>query len=138
MDKIVGYTCGAFDMFHVGHLNILRNAKSMCDHLIVAVSTDQLIESKKDTKSLIPFEHRIEIVRNIKYVDTVIPQNSLDKIEAYRKLKYNMLFVGDDWYDNPKWSDYENELKSYGAKIIFFPYTEAISTTKIKNEISRR
>ena len=110
----------------------------MCDHLIVAVSTDRLIESTKNTKPIISFEHRIEIVGDIKYVDTAIPQNDLDKITAYRKLKYDILFVGDDWHDNSKWLDYENELKGHGAKIVYFPYTKAISTTKIKNEISRK
>lgn len=137
-NKIIGYTCGAFDMFHVGHLNILRNAKSMCDHLIVAVSTNGLIESTKNTKPVISFEHRIEIVRNIQYVDMAISQNNLDKITAHRKLKYDILFVGDDWYDSPKWAEYENTLNGHGAKIVYFPYTEKISTTKIKNEASRK
>ena len=103
-NKVVGYTCGVYDMFHVGHLNLLRSAKSMCDHLIVAVSTDELIQSNKNKKPVIPFDSRIEIIKSIRYVDTAIPQSNIDKYAAYEKLKFNTLFVGDDWKGSDSWN----------------------------------
>ena len=134
--KIIGYTCGSFDMFHVGHLNILRNAKSMCDHLIVAVTIDGIVSHKKE-KCVIPYEHHIEIVRSIRCVDTAIPQNEIDKVRAYEKIKYDILFVGDDWYESPTWMKYEKILKNYGVKIIYFPYSKQMSTTEIRNKFKK-
>ena len=107
---IIGYTSGVYDLFHIGHLNMLRNAKSMCDKLIVGVTTDELVRYKFK-KSVIPFKERIEIIRAISYVDTAIPQSEIDKFKIWKKLKYNILFVGDDWYDNKKWKIYESNLK---------------------------
>jgi len=130
----IGYTCGVFDLFHIGHLNLLRNAKGMCDCLIVGVSTDNLVMQTKRKLPLIPFKQRIEIVRNIKCVDIAIPQRSLDKLRAWRKLKFDRLFVGDDWYSRQKWKHYEDSLKLAGVKVIFFPYTKDTSSTKI-NEL---
>jgi glycerol-3-phosphate cytidylyltransferase len=133
--KIIGYTCGAFDMFHVGHLNILRNAKSMCDHLIVSVSTDELIKSKKQKDPVIPFDCRIDIVRSIKYVDTAIPQVDIDKYAAYEKLKFNTLFVGDDWYGTEGWKKYEEKFNQVNVDIAYFPYTDSTSTSEIRKKI---
>lgn len=130
---VIGYTTGVFDLFHVGHLNLLKNAKALCDKLIVGVTTDELV-SYKNKKSVIPFEERIEIVRNIKYVDAVIPQDSMDKLEACRKIKCNIMFVGDDWYGTDKWSKIEKELEEQGVKVVYFPYTKGTSSTLI-NEI---
>ena len=107
---IIGYTSGVYDLFHIGHLNLLRNAKSMCDKLIVGVTTDELVRYKFK-KSVIPFKERIEIVRSISFVDIAIPQSEIDKFKIWKKLKYNILFVGDDWYDNKKWKNYETKLK---------------------------
>ena len=130
---VIGYTTGVFDLFHLGHLNLLKNAKGLCDKLIVGITTDELV-SYKNKKAVIPFEERIEIVRNIKYVDAVIPQESMDKLEACKKLKCDVMFVGDDWYDTPKWKDIEEELNEIGVKVVFFPYTKGVSSTLI-NEI---
>ncbi len=127
---IVGYTTGVYDLFHIGHLNMLRNAKSMCDKLVVGVTTDELV-SYKNKSSVIPFEERIEIVRNIKYVDVAIPQVNMNKFEAWKKLKFDIMFVGDDWYNTPKWNEYEKQLKDVGVKIIYFPYTKETSSTLI-------
>lgn len=129
---MIGYTTGTFDLFHVGHLNILRAAKSMCDTLIVGVSTDEAIHYKSK-KCIISLDQRMEIVRNIKGVDVVIPQNNVDKIEAYNRIKYDILFVGEDWYGHEDWKRYENEID---AKIVYLPYTKLISTTTIKDRIS--
>ena len=127
---IVGYTTGVYDLFHIGHLNLLKNAKGMCDKLIVGVTTDDLV-TYKGKHAIIPFEERIEIIRSIKYVDAVVPQYDMDKLSACKKLGASLLFVGDDWYNTPKWQDYEKEFKEYGIKIIYFPYTQGISSTNI-------
>jgi len=127
---IIGYTSGVFDLFHIGHLNLLKNAKGLCDRLIVGVTTDDLV-AYKDKKSLIPFEDRLEIVRSIVYVDTVIPQESMDKLAMCKKLNAQIMFVGDDWYNTPKWNDIERELNDCGIRVIYFPYTRGVSTTKI-------
>lgn len=129
----IGYTTGVFDLFHIGHLNLLKNAKGMCDKLIVGVSTDDLV-SYKNKKSVIGFDERLEIVRSIKYVDAAIPQESMDKIDAWERLKFDFMFVGDDWYKTEKWSYYEVELKERGVKIIYFPYYKGTSSTLI-NEV---
>ena len=134
--KIIGYTSGVYDLFHVGHLNLLRNAKSLCDKLIVGVTSNELV-AYKYKKSVIPFEERIQIVRSIKYVDLAIPQNSIDKFEAWKKLKFDVLFVGDDWFENKKWKNYEKKLKSKNVKIIYFPYTKGTSSTLINKTIQK-
>jgi glycerol-3-phosphate cytidylyltransferase len=127
---VIGYTSGVFDLFHIGHLNLLKNAKGMCDKLIVGVSTDDLV-AYKGKKPLIPYEDRLEIVRSIIYVDAVIPQKDMDKITTCKKLDAQFLFVGDDWYDTDKWNEIEEQLSQHGVKVIYFPYTRGISTTKI-------
>lgn len=127
---IIGYTTGVFDLFHIGHLNLLKNAKSMCDKLIVGVTVDELVQYKGKT-AMIPFEDRIEIVRSCKYVDAVIPQYDMNKLEACKKIGATYLFVGDDWYNTDKWNNYEKEFEKNGIKIIYFPYTKGISSTKI-------
>jgi len=133
---IIGYTTGVFDLFHIGHLKLLKNAKGLCDRLIVGVTSDELV-SYKNKRAVIPFEERIEIVRNIKYVDAAIVQNSMDKIEAWGKIKFDMMFVGDDWYNTPKWQKIETELTTKGVKIIYFPYTKGTSSTLINDVLKR-
>ncbi len=127
---IIGYTTGVYDLFHVGHLNLLKNAKGMCDKLVVGVTVDELVEYK-GKRSMIPFEDRIEIVRSCKYVDAAVPQYDMDKLEACKKLGASILFVGDDWYGTDKWKAYEKEFENNGIKIVYFPYTKGISSTKI-------
>jgi glycerol-3-phosphate cytidylyltransferase len=129
----IGYTTGVFDLFHIGHLNLLKNAKGLCDKLIVGVTSDELV-SYKGKKAVIPFEERMEIVRNIQYVDAVIPQESMDKMENWKKLKYDVMFVGDDWHNTPKWEEFEAQFNEVGVKIVFFPYTKGTSSTLI-NEV---
>lgn len=132
---VVGYTTGVYDLFHIGHLNLLKNAKGMCDKLIVGVTVDELV-SYKGKKAFIPFEDRIEIVRNIKYVDAAVPQYNMDKLEACKKLGATMLFVGDDWYGTEKWDKFEDDLSAEGIKVVYFPYTKGISSTKINAALS--
>ena len=131
---VIGYTAGVYDLFHIGHLNLLKNAKGMCDKLVVGVTVDELV-AYKGKKALIPFEDRIEIVRSIRYVDAVVPQEDMDKVKMCKKIKANMLFVGDDWYSTDKWKKYEDECKNIGVQVIYFPYTKSISSTKIRETL---
>lgn len=126
----IGYTAGVFDLFHIGHLNLLKNAKGMCDKLIVGVTTDELV-TYKGKHAMIPFEDRAEIVRNIKFVDAVVPQSDMDKLTMCKKLGAKYLFVGDDWYGTDKWKAYEKEFAEAGITIVYFPYTKGVSSTLI-------
>ena len=132
---IIGYTTGVYDLFHIGHLNLLKNAKGMCDKLIVGVTVDELV-TYKGKKAIIPFEDRIEIVRSIKYVDAAIPQYDMDKLSACKKLGATILFVGDDWYATDKWQEYEKNFNEAGIKILYFPYTKGVSSTVISGALT--
>lgn len=127
---VVGYTAGVYDLFHIGHLNLLKNAKGMCDKLVVGVTTDDLV-TYKGKQAMIPFEDRIEIVRSIKYVDAAVPQSDMDKLTMCKKIGANILFVGDDWYATEKWKKYEEEFAAEGIQIVYFPYTKGVSSTLI-------
>jgi glycerol-3-phosphate cytidylyltransferase len=133
----VGYTSGVYDLFHIGHLNLLKNAKGLCDKLIVGVSVDELLVGYKNKHVIIPFEERIEIVRNIKYVDAAIPQTNLDKYETWKKLHFDILFVGDDWYNSPSWNNMEEKFKKVGVRIVYFPYTKNTSSTIINETLNK-
>ena len=133
---IIGYTTGVFDLFHIGHLNLLKNAKGMCDKLIVGVTVDELVQYKGKS-ALIPFEDRIEIVRACKYVDAAVPQYDMDKLKACKELGASMLFVGDDWYGPEKWTHYEAQFREEGIQIIYFPYTRGVSSTAISNALKQ-
>lgn len=131
---VIGYTTGVFDLFHIGHLNMLKNAKSLCDKLIVGVTTDELV-AYKNKQAVIPFEERIEIVRNIKYVDAVVAQETMDKFEMWKRLKFDLMFVGDDWYGSEKWQDLEKQFNEVNVKIIYFPYTKGTSSSLINKTL---
>ena len=131
----IGYTTGVYDLFHIGHLNLLKNAKGMCDKLIVGVTVDELV-AYKGKQAMIPFEDRIEIVRSIRYVDAAVPQYDMDKLTACKKLGATLLFVGDDWYGTEKWQQYEKQFAAEGIRIVYFPYTKGISSTKINEALN--
>ena len=133
---VIGYTTGVFDLFHVGHVNILRNAKQLCDRLIVGVSVDELVRYKSKSP-VIPFEERIEIVRACRYVDIAVAQETMDKLDAYHRYRFNILFVGDDWYKNEKWEKLEEEFKEFSVRIIYFPYTKTTSSTLVNQTLLR-
>jgi glycerol-3-phosphate cytidylyltransferase len=133
---VIGYTSGVYDLFHIGHLNLLRNAKGMCDKLIVGVTTDELV-SYKNKKAVIPHNERMEIVRAIEYVDSVVPQEDMDKFEMWKKLKYDVMFVGDDWYNTPKWEEIEAKFKEVGVRIVYFPYTKGTSSTLLNETLKK-
>lgn len=131
MSIIIGYTAGVYDMFHIGHLNILQRAKEQCDYLIVGVSTDELVQKEKGKTPVIPYEERAAIINAIKYVDKVVPQHDKNKFGAWRNLGFNKMFVGSDWKNTPQWKKYEKEFKPFGVKIIYLPHTDGISSTKL-------
>ncbi|MBQ6170808.1 MAG: adenylyltransferase/cytidyltransferase family protein [Ruminococcus sp.] len=133
---VIGYTTGVYDLFHIGHLNLLKNAKGLCDKLIVGVTVDELV-AYKGKHAMIPFEDRIEIVRACKYVDAAVPQYDMDKLKACKRLGASILFVGDDWYGTDKWKKYEEDFEREGIKIIYFPYTKGISSTRITNALKQ-
>ena len=130
----VGYTTGVYDLFHIGHLNLLRQAKEQCDYLIVGVSSDELVEYK-NKRAVIPFEERIQIVQAIRYVDKAVPQLDMNKMEAWEKYHFNVMFVGDDWKNTEKWNRYEEEFKKVGVDIVYFPYTKNTSSTLLNETL---
>lgn len=127
----IGYTTGVFDLFHIGHLNVLRNAKAYCDHLIVGVSTDEVVESYKNKKPIIPFAERMAIVGAIKYVDEVVPQTSMDKRAAWEILHFDALFHGDDWKGSEMYDKYTKEFEGTGVDLVFLPHTDGTSSTTL-------
>jgi len=129
---IVGYTTGVFDMFHVGHLNILKSAKDHCDFLIVGVSADKLVQEYKGKTPVIPEEDRAAIISSIKYVDKVVYQATRDKIAAYHEFKFDIMFVGDDWKGKPLFEQVEKKLATFGTKVHYFPYTKRVSSTQLQ------
>lgn len=131
----IGYTTGVFDLFHVGHLKILKRAKEQCEFLIVGVSTDELVMEYKNKKPVIPYVDRAEIIEGIKYVDMVVPQVNRDKFSAWENLKFDVMFVGDDWKGSPLFSEVEKRFKQVGVEIVYFPYTKGVSSTELKNKI---
>ena len=133
---VIGYTCGVYDLFHIGHLNLLKNAKGLCDKLIVGVTTDELV-SYKHKQAVIPFQERLEIVRNIKCVDAAVPQDNLDKYAMWEKLHFDILFVGDDWFKHPRWKTLEAKFKKVGVRVVYFPYTKGTSSTLINETLKK-
>lgn len=133
----IGYTTGVFDMFHVGHLNILKRAKAQCEHLIVGVSTDELVEGYKGKTPIIPFEERFAIVGAIKYVDEVVPQTSMDKFKAWEQLKFNVLFHGSDWKDSDMYKAIVKQFSAIGVEVVFLPHTAGVSSTLLADVLRK-
>ncbi|MBQ7878015.1 MAG: adenylyltransferase/cytidyltransferase family protein [Bacteroidaceae bacterium] len=133
---IIGYTTGVYDMFHVGHLNILRRAKEQCDILIVGVSTDELVEREKNKTPIIPFEDRRSIIEAIRYVDKVVAQTDKNKFGAWENLQFHRMFVGSDWQGTPQWKKYEEEFSQVGVEIVYLPHTDGISSSILREKIS--
>ena len=137
MKKIIGYTTGVYDMFHIGHLNILQQAKENCDYLIVGVSTDELVQKEKCKKPVIPFGERCRIIEAIKYVDLVVPQENKDKMAAWEKYRFDKMFVGSDWKGTEVWNKFEEEFKPIGVEIIYLEHTDGISSTILREKITK-
>ena len=132
----IGYTTGVFDMFHIGHLAILERAKERCRYLIVGVSSDALVREYKHRTPVIGLADRMRIIAAVRYVDEVVVQENMDKIDAWRRLHYNVLFHGDDWRNSAMYEDVEKRLNEVGVDVVYLPHTPGISTT-ILTEIVR-
>lgn len=133
----IGYTTGVFDMFHIGHLNILRRAKEKCDYLIVGVSTDEVVEGYKHHKPIIPYAQRAAIVEAIKYVDEVVPQTTMDKTEFLKQRHFDVMFHGDEWKGTDLYNKYEEEFIKYGARIEYLSHTEGISSSMLREIVKK-
>ena len=136
--EIIGYATGVFDLFHIGHLNVLRAAKNACDLLIVGVTTDELCLQVKGDSPFIPFDERVEILEALKIVDKVVKQDTMDKVSAWHVNKFDRMFVGDDWKGSARWVELENAFVKLGVEIVYFPYTKSTSSTKIKQLIQQQ
>lgn len=134
----VGYTTGVYDMFHVGHLRLIKRAKEMCDYLIVGVSTDELVQSYKNKTPMIPFEQRTEIVAACRYVDKVVPQTTMDKLVAWNTLHFDVMFHGDEWKGTPLYNKYEEEFAKVGAEIVYLAHTEGVSSTMLAEKLDAK
>lgn len=134
---IIGYTTGVYDMFHIGHLNILKKAREECDYLIVGVSTDELVQKEKGKTPVIPFEERLAIIESIKYVDMAVKQLDKDKFSAWKKYKFNKMFVGSDWKGTRQWNEYEKQFSPIGVEIVYIPHTDGISSTALTKFIKK-
>lgn len=130
----IGYTQGVYDMFHIGHLNLLNHAKEYCDYLIVGVNSDELVQLYKNKRPVISQEERKIIVSNIKAVDECIIAASLDKVQAWNVLHFDVIFIGDDWKGNARWIATEKELAAYGAAVMYLPHTDGVSSTMLRPE----
>jgi glycerol-3-phosphate cytidylyltransferase len=125
----IGYTTGVYDMFHIGHLNILERAKQQCDYLIVGVSTDELVQQDKHKTPVIPYEERAKIVAAIQYVDMVVPQRDKNKLAAWETYQFDKMFVGDDWKGSDAWNGFEKQFAPLGVEIVYLPHTDGTSST---------
>ena len=133
---VIGYTTGVFDMFHVGHLNILKKAKERCDFLIVGISTDELVESYKNKRPVVPFLERVQIVDSIKYVNKVVVQDHRDKFKAWEEIKFDKMFVGSDWKGSPLFSELELKFREVNVDLEFFDYTTGTSSTLLREKLT--
>jgi len=133
----VGYTSGVFDMFHIGHLNIIKRAKELCDYLIVGISTDELVEEYKHKKPVIPFDDRFQIVESVKYVDEVVAQIDMDKLSAVINHSVDAVFVGSDWKNTDSWNKYEKEFAKVGCAVVYLDHTEGISSTILRERLNK-
>ena len=130
----IGFTQGTFDMFHIGHLNIINNAKQYCDYLVVGVNSDSLVQEYKNKMPVIVQEERLVIVNNIKAVDDAIITTTLDKVVTWKQVHFDAIFIGDDWKNNQRWKDTVNQLSKLGVDVVFLPHTEGISSTLLRTE----
>lgn len=135
LKRIIGYTTGVYDMFHIGHLNILKRAKEQCDYLIVGVSTDELVMKEKNKAPVIPLAERAEIIGAIRYVDEVVIQPDKDKMAAWERYHFDKMFVGSDWQGTSQWNRFEEQFAEVGVEIVYLPHTDGISSTKLTHII---
>ena len=131
----IGYAPGAFDQFHIGHLNLLRRAKERCDFLIAGVVADKVLIEHKKVMPVIPFAERLEIVRNVRFVDMALAAVTNDKTEIWRELRFNVLFKGNDWQGTEKGKRLERDFAALGVDVVYFPYTQATSSSALRRTL---
>ncbi len=131
----IGYTQGVFDLFHIGHLNLLNNAKKQCEYLIVGVNADELVENYKGIMPNIQQQERLTIVQNIKAVDDAFIAGTLDKEEILKNVKFDAIFIGDDWKNNERWKKTQEQMKQYGIDVVFLPHTDGISSSILRERL---
>lgn len=134
----IGYTQGVYDMFHIGHLNLINRAKAQCDYLIVGVNSDALVRAYKHKTPVIGEADRAEIVRNLKAVDEAVIVHTLDKLDALERFRFDAIFIGDDWKGNPRWEQTGVDMRAHGATLVFLPHTAGISSTELRPVEERR
>ena len=134
----VGYTTGVYDMFHIGHLNIIKRAKEQCDYLIVGVTTDALCYQRKRKYPIINEQDRMEIVRAIRFVDEVVPQENMDKFDAVKRYHADAVFVGSDWKGSESWNQYEKEFAEVGCAVVYLDHTDGISSTILRERLNKK
>ena len=135
MTRRVGYAAGAYDLFHIGHLNILRRAKSECDYLIAGVVSDEMLELSRGIRPIVPLTERLEIVRGIRFVDEAIAEVVPDKLETWRSVGFNIFFKGDDWRGTERGQRLEKEFAAVGVEVVYFPYTQSTSSTELRRAL---
>lgn len=128
----IGFTQGTFDMFHIGHLNLLRRAKEYCDNLIVGVNSDELVKIYKDKVPIISVLERAEILRELRCVDDVIICETLDKMKTWNLIHFNAIFIGDDWFGNPRWKQTEKDLSEVGSEVVYLKHTDGVSSSLLR------
>lgn len=133
----IGYTDGVYDLFHVGHLNMIQTAKSLCEYLIVGVHGDDVVEGYKHHKPIINEEDRKRIIASVKGVDRAEINRFRDKLRLWELYHFDVVFIGDDWKGTERWNNFEKVLAGYGVDVVYVPYTQGISTTDIKKRILR-
>jgi glycerol-3-phosphate cytidylyltransferase len=128
----IGYAPGVYDLFHIGHLNILKHAKGGCDYLIAGVVSDEMAERAKGARPVVPLNERMEIVSHISYVDAVHAETLPNKIDTWREVGFNVIFKGDDWRGTPKGDQLESDFSAVGVEVVYFPYTAHTSSTLLR------
>ena len=136
MTRRVGYAAGAFDLFHIGHLNILKHAKSQCDYLIAGVVSDEVLLSTKGSLPVVPLSERLEIVRSVQYVDEAIAETELDKLDTWRAIRFDVYFKGGDWKGTERGRRLEREFAAVGVEVVYFPYTMTTSSTVLRRALA--
>ncbi|QEE60489.1 adenylyltransferase/cytidyltransferase family protein [Salinibacterium sp. dk2585] len=131
----VGYAAGAFDLFHIGHLNILRRARSECDFLIAGVVSDEMLERSKGARPVVPLAERLEIVRSVRYVDDAVAEVVPDKLETWRAVGFTHFFKGDDWRGTERGILLEQQFRAVGVEVVYFPYTGGTSSTRLRRAL---
>ena len=130
----IGYTQGTFDMFHIGHLNLLHQAKDLCEELIVGVNTDQLVNEYKHKVPVVKERDRAAIIGELRCVDKVLLCNTLDKIDAWQRLHFDAVFIGSDWKGNERWKQTESDLKPLGAEVVYLRHTDGVSSSLLREK----